>query len=202
MTTNKISCILLAGGQSKRMGKDKAFLKLDGQTFLKIIVKKLYEKCDEIILSINKDEEIYQKELNEFLNKITFIKDKNPYDGPLNAVVSVADSINNPYVFIATVDTPLLNPELIDFYKEKISDYDCILPVINGKYQPLNTLYKKDALEKAKEVYKSSKSLMSWIDKLNCLKLYEDEISKIDKNLFSYWSINTKDEYEKLKNIK
>jgi hypothetical protein len=43
---------------------------------------------------------------------------------------------------------------------------------------------------------------MSWIDKLNCLKLYEDEISKIDKNLFSYWSINTKDEYEKLKNIK
>jgi len=202
MTTNKISCILLAGGQSKRMGKDKAFLKLDGQTFLKIIVKKLYEKCDEIILSINKDEEIYQKELNEFLNKITFIKDKNPYDGPLNAVVSVADSINNPYVFIATVDTPLLNPELIDFYKEKISDYDCILPVINGKYQPLNTLYKKDALEKAKEVYKSSKSLMSWIDKLNCLKLYEDEISKIDKSFFSYWSINTKDEYEKLKNIK
>jgi len=149
MTTNKISCILLAGGQSKRMGEDKAFLKLDGQTFLKIIVKKLYEKCDEITLSINKDEEIYQKELNEFLDKITFIKDKNPYDGPLNAVASVADSINNPYVFIATVDTPLLNPELIDFYKEKISDYDCILPVINGKCQPLNTLYKKDALEKA-----------------------------------------------------
>jgi len=202
MTTNKISCILLAGGQSKRMGEDKAFLKLDGQTFLKIIVKKLYEKCDEITLSINKDEEIYQKELNEFLNKITFIKDKNPYDGPLNAVASVADSINNPYVFIATVDTPLLNPELIDFYKEKISDYDCILPVINGKCQPLNTLYKKDALEKAKEVYKSSKSLMSWIDKLNCLKLYEDEISKIDESFFSYWSINTKDEYERLKNIK
>jgi molybdopterin-guanine dinucleotide biosynthesis protein A len=202
MTTNKISCILLTGGQSKRMGEDKAFLKLDGQTFLKIIVKKLYEKCDEIILSINKDEEIYQKELNEFLDKITFIKDKNPYDGPLNAVASVSDSINNLYVFIATVDTPLLNPELIDFYKEKISDYDCILPVINGKYQPLNTLYKKDTLEKAKEVYKSSKSLMSWINKLNCLKLYEDEISKIDKSLFSYWSINTKDEYEKLKNIK
>jgi len=202
MTTNKISCILLAGGQSKRMEEDKAFLKLDGQTFLKTIVKKLYEKCDEIILSINKDEEIYQKELNEFLDKITLIKDKNPYDGPLNAVVSVSDSINNPYVFIATVDTPLLNPELIDFYKEKISDYDCVLPIINGKYQPLNTLYKKDALEKAKEVYKSSKSLMSWIDKLICLKLYEDEISKIDKNFFSYWSINTKDEYERLKNIK
>ena len=174
MTTNKISCILLAGGQSKRMGEDKAFLKLDGQTFLKIIVKKLYEKCDEIILSINKDEEIYQKELNEFLDKITFIKDKNPYDGPLNAVASVADSINNPYVFIATVDTPLLNPELIDFYKEKISDYDCILPIINGKYQPLNTLYKKDILEKAKQIYNSSKYLMSWINKLNCLKLYED----------------------------
>ena len=202
MTTNKISCILLAGGQSKRMGEDKAFLRFGGQTFLKIVVKKLYEKCDEIILSINKDEEIYQKELNEFLDKMFFIKDKNPYDGPLNAIVSVSDSINNPYVFIATVDTPLLNQELIDFYKEKISDYDCILPIINEKYQPLNTLYKKNALEKAKEVYKSSKSLTSWIDKLNCLKLYEDEISKIDNSLFSYWSINTKDEYERLKNIK
>lgn len=198
---NKLSCILLAGGQSKRMGEDKAFLKLNGQTFLKIIVKKLYEKCDEIILSINKDEQIYQKELNEFLNKITFIKDKNPYDGPLNAIVSVADSINNPYVFIATVDTPLLNPQLIDFYKEKILKYDCILPVIEKKYQPLNTLFIKKALEKAKQVYKSNKSLMAWIDKLDCLKLYENEISKIDKNLYSYWSINTKDEYDRLKDI-
>ena len=194
----KISSILLAGGKSERMGEDKAFLKYRNDTFIKIITKKLYRTCDEIIISINKNPKIYEEELYTFLDKIVFVKDKKPYDGPLNAIVSAAEKVKHRFIFIATVDTPLLNPNLIDFYLKKIKNFECIIPVVKEKFQPLNTLYTKEALEKAKEVYKTKKSLIAWIEQLKCLKVYEDEISKIDENLYSYWSINTKGEYKKL----
>ncbi|HHG74860.1 MAG TPA: molybdenum cofactor guanylyltransferase, partial [Persephonella sp.] len=59
MSEMKISAVLLAGGQSKRMGKDKAFLQLNGKTFLRIIAEKLSIYCDQIIVSGNKEKKLY-----------------------------------------------------------------------------------------------------------------------------------------------
>jgi molybdopterin-guanine dinucleotide biosynthesis protein A len=191
-----VSCVLLAGGQSKRMGKDKAFLTLNGKTFLQIITEKLSKKCNEIILSVNKDEEIYREHLKEFNFKI--VKDLNPYEGPLNGISSVYSYISNDFVFIATCDTPLINENLVNFYLEKIGNYDAIVPVIDGKIQPLNTLYTKNAVLKAKDLYGKVKSLKGWIENLSVLFLNQNELEKIDKGLWSYKSINTPDQYEEL----
>lgn len=199
MIMNNLSCILLAGGQSKRMGKDKAFLDYKGKPFILVIVEKLFKKCDEIVVVVNKDKTIYEEVLKDFLSKIKIVKDKNPYDGPLNGIVSAYQWLNNDKIFIATVDTPLLEERLIDLYKDLIKEYDCVIPDIDGKLQPLNTIYTKKALEKAISVYKEKKSLMAWIESLNCLKISKEYIEKFDKNLGSYFSVNTPENYEKLK---
>lgn len=198
MIMNNISCILLAGGQSKRMGTDKAFLDYKGKPFILVIVNKLFKKCDEIVIVVNKDKAIYEEVLKDYLSKIKIVKDKNPYDGPLNGIVSAYEHITNENIFIATVDTPFLEENLIDYYKGLIKGYDCVIPDIDGKLQPLNTLYTKKALEKAISIYKNKKSLMAWIDSLNCLKITKEDIEKVDKNLGSYFSINTPESYKKL----
>jgi molybdopterin-guanine dinucleotide biosynthesis protein A len=194
--SKKFSCVILAGGQSKRMGTDKAFLRLKDKTFLQIITQKLSKKCNQLILSINKDEEIYKNHLKG-LNFIS-VKDKNPYEGPLNAISSVADFIDYEYVFIATCDTPLINENLIDFYLTKIQSYDAVIPVVNDKIQPLNTLYTKNAVLKSKDIYGKTKSLIGWIQNLNVLYIDEKEIKKIDKNLYTYKSVNTPQDYDLL----
>lgn len=194
--SKKFSCVILAGGQSKRMGTDKAFLRLKDKTFLQIITQKLSKKCNQLILSINKDEEIYKNHLKG-LNFIS-VKDKNPYEGPLNAISSVADFIDYEYVFIATCDTPLINENLIDFYLTKIQSYDAVIPVVNDKIQPLNTLYTKNAVLKSKDIYGKIKSLIGWIQNLNVLYIDEKEIKKIDKNLYTYKSVNTPQDYDLL----
>lgn len=194
--SKKVSCVILAGGQSKRMGTDKAFLILKDKTFLQIITQKLSRKCDEIILSVNKDEEMYRQHLKGINFKV--VKDLQPYEGPLHAISSVADFIKNEYVFIATCDTPLLNENLIDFYLEKIQNYDAVIPMVNNKIQPLNTLYKKNAVLKSKNLYGKTKSLIGWIENLNVLYLNQEEIEKIDSQLLSYYSVNTPQDYEKI----
>ncbi|MCX7760760.1 MAG: molybdenum cofactor guanylyltransferase [Hydrogenothermaceae bacterium] len=189
-----LSCVILAGGQSKRMGQDKAFLNFYGKTFIRVIAEKLSKKCSQLIVSANKEEYIYRKELEGI--DFDFVKDINPFEGPLNAVSSVSEYIKNDYVFIATCDTPFINENLIDLYLSIIDSYDGVIPIIDGKFQTLNTLYTKKALEKAKEVYKESKSLMSWIRNLNYFVPETKAIKQLDNALLTYKSINTPAQYE------
>lgn len=198
----KITAILLAGGQSKRMGKDKAFLKLGEKTFFRIIIEKLNVYTDQIIVSANKDKEIYLSQLeNTDINPV-FVKDKDPYAGPLNAIVSCMPYIKNQLVFIATCDTPLLEPELIPFFVKKIDGYDAIIPVVNGKKQFLNTIYKRAALKIADKVYEEGKnSLYAWVNRLNVQEVAQEELKQVDDSLLSYWSINRPEDYERLLNI-
>lgn len=198
----KISAILLAGGQSKRMGKDKAFLKLNGKTFLRIIAEKLSEYCDQIIVSGNKDKEEYLSYLDGIKSQIDFVRDIHPYAGPLNGIISCREKIKNDLVFISTCDTPLLNKEIIPFLCKKIDGFDAVIPVTSGKKQFLNTIYKKSAIETGEKLYQEGvRSLHRWVSNLKILEISEKEIKQVDKNLFSYWSINRPEDYERIKNL-
>lgn len=194
-----ITSVLLVGGQSKRMGQDKAFLILNGETFLRKIVKSLIKYSSNLILIGNKEIDLYKKELKD-ITDFLYIKDISPYDGPLNAVVSSLPFINNDYIFLSTCDTPFLNPEIIKYFRENIGDYEVVIAEINKKYQFLNALYKKEALFKAKDLYQQGKkSLFALFEILNVKIINQEEISYIDKDLLSFWSINTPQDYEKAK---
>ncbi|SNZ06723.1 molybdenum cofactor guanylyltransferase [Persephonella hydrogeniphila] len=196
----KISAILLAGGQSKRMGKDKAFLRLGKKAFIRIIAEKLSTYCNQIVVSGNKEGELYLSHLKEIDAEISFIKDKNPYAGPLNGIISCREYIKHELVFIATCDTPFLNQELIPFFYRKINSYDAVIPVVSGKLQFLNTLYTQKSIEIGESIYeKNVRSLYKWVENLNIKKIEEREIKKIDKDALTYWSINTPEDYERIK---
>ncbi len=198
----KISAVLLAGGQSKRMGKDKAFLQLNGKTFLRIIAEKLSIYCDQIIVSGNKEKKLYLSQLRGIKSQIDFVKDKNPFTGPLNGIVSCRKKIKNDLVFISTCDTPLLNEEIIPYLSSKIDGYDAVIPTVNNKEQFLNTVYKKSALDLGERLYSEGvRSLYEWINHLKILKISEKEIKYIDKHTYSYWSINRPEDYERIKNL-
>jgi len=198
-----ITGLVLAGGQSKRMGKDKAFLKFQGKTFLRNILESLDKYCTQIVIVINKKESLYENEIKNLNAEITFVKDKYPYEGPLNGILSSLEFIKNELVYITPCDTPLLNPEIIPYFAQIINGYDAVIPDVKGKIQPLNALYKKTALKISKQVFEkeNKKSLMAFLEKLNIKHVNEKDIQKIDKNLYSYFSVNTPESYQSLLQI-
>ena len=198
-----ITGLVLAGGQSKRMGEDKAFLKFKGKTFLRNVLEALDKYCNQIVIVMNKEKSLYESEIKNLKAEIGFVKDKYPYQGPLNGILSSLEFIKNELVYITPCDTPLLNPEIIPYFSGVINGYDVVIPDIKGKIQPLNALYKKDALLKSKKVFEEEgkKSLISFLEGLNVKYLNEDEIKRIDKNLYSYFSVNTKRNYQTLLQI-
>ncbi|NPA52325.1 MAG: molybdenum cofactor guanylyltransferase [Aquificae bacterium] len=184
------------------MGKDKAFLTFKDKTFLRWILEALEKQCNQIIIVGNKEKELYKKQTEGIKTSIEVIKDIYPYQGPLNGIVSALEFIPYKHTFIASCDTPLINHKLIPFFYEKIDNYEAVIPVVKNRYQPLNTLYKTDALYKAKEIFiHGNRSMFSFINRLNLQYIPEEEITNLDKHLYTYWSINTPKDYTDLTKI-
>lgn len=195
-----ITGVVLAGGQSKRMGEDKAFLNYKGKTFLRHILEEIDKFVDDIVISINKPVNLYENEIKNLKKPVKFVKDIDKFAGPLNGIVSCAESIKSDKFFLLTCDTPLFNGKLIPFFQSLLEDYDCVIPVIDGKYQFLNTIYSKKSLEVAKNLYlkEMKNSLYAWVKNLKVKYIEEKDIKNIDKNLGSYFSVNTPQQYKLL----
>ncbi len=193
-----ITSIILAGGESKRMGKDKAFLNWKGKTFLRHILEKVSVFSDEIILSVNKNEEIYENQIKDIDVPVKIVKDLNPYSGPLNGIHSCSDFVEYNNVFISTCDTPDIKISAIEYLFENLKGYDGVIPVINGKFQPFNTFYKKEAVLKTSRLYEEGiRSIFRWIKTLNVRYIEDRDLRKYDSSLSTFTSINTPEEYKK-----
>ena len=192
-----IDCIVLAGGQSKRMGRDKAFLPFKNKTFLRNILERLDEFCSRFLIVVNKEFSLYEDQVKDLKSNVVFIKDINPYDGPLNGIVSAFSYLKSEKVLIVTCDTPVINTNLLKDLSKQLTGYDAVIPEIDGKIQPLNTFYTRNAVEKAVDLYNhGKKSLMAWLDNLNYKTINKEYIEKYDKELLTYKSINTPESYK------
>ena len=197
-----ISCIVLAGGRSSRMGKDKAFLDFKGKPFLRHILERLSRISNNIVVVVNKDFSNYENIIKD-IPQAKLVKDLYPYEGPLNGIISAKDYIKNEKVFISTCDIPIISIELIKYLVDKVRNYDTVLPIVGGKKQPFNTIYRKPALELAENIFKAgNRSLMKWIDNLKKIVIDENEIKCFKDAIYMYKSINTPKDYENfLKNF-
>jgi molybdopterin-guanine dinucleotide biosynthesis protein A len=129
MDKKQITGIILCGGKSKRMGTDKALLKLGKFNLLEIAILTLEPFCDEILLSSNIE---YPLE-----KTLTYIPDKYDNIGPISGIYSALSESKNEHHIIITCDTPFLTTNTIQFILENAEQYDIVLPQVNGKIQSL-----------------------------------------------------------------
>ena len=116
-----ISSILLAGGKSSRMGKDKARLKLDGRLMvLQGVARKLLTISDEVIVST--DGRRY-KNLNV---GVKWVDDVYPGVGCLGGIYSGLKEASSDYALVVACDMPFLNLELLRYMIALPRDYDIL----------------------------------------------------------------------------
>ncbi len=183
-----ISIAILAGGESKRFGKDKLSLLFGGKTFLENLVGKLKEFSDDII--------IIGREYPGF----PYCKDAYDIRASIVGIYTALECAKYDYVFVVAGDLPLLSKELVGFLIENIScEYDIVVPVVNGYYEPLVAIYSKRTRKLIKERIISGNFKVSDVFKeVKTFVVKEAQIRKIDKEMLSFFNINTADDYKYL----
>jgi molybdopterin-guanine dinucleotide biosynthesis protein A len=132
----QITAIILAGGQSKRMGTDKALLKLEGVTMLERVVELCKIGCENILISSN----------NPKHAKFGFpvVTDEFKNCGPISGIHAGLKKSETDWNFIISVDAPFVEPLFLNFLISEINDSDAVVPIHDKGKEPLIALYHKN----------------------------------------------------------
>jgi len=195
-TMDKITGIILAGGKSQRMGKEKASLKI-GETYLiEVIVGKLKDFFEEIILIITNNSFKYR-----FPGTRT-VTDVVPGKGPLGGIYTGLLVSSTKFNFFCACDMPFLNLNLLKFMVSQINENDAVIPIIKGFAEPLHSIYSKNCLPAIKyQLQTEDLKIKNFFPRIKCKYIPEDKIRKYDPCLLSFFNLNTPQVLESAKNL-
>ena len=162
----KVTGLLLAGGQSKRLGRDKRLLELDGKPLIASSYKKLQAACNEVIVLVadHADEELLDTHLPP---SVSYVHDEDPDEGPMGALSTGLNNINTPWALLLAVDLPRMTGHFLGkmcAYAGDLEDgVDVVVPKYRGHLQVASALYHRDALGKLTSAFEGGeRSLHSW----------------------------------------
>ena len=183
------SLVILAGGLSRRMGRDKASLPVGDGTLIEHLVLRLAPVVDETIVaggSVRPD-----------LPDVRLVPDRAEGLGPLAGIHAGLTAARYPHVWVVACDLPDVQPAIVTLLRETSAGYDAVVPRIGGEPQGVCALYlsslasRIDALLNAGE-----RSIRSLLAASNVRYVTPEELGEVDLELRSFRNINTPAEYQ------
>ena len=151
--------IILAGGQSSRMGKDKTSLEISGKSLVERILFELSPLVDEVVI-IRAPEQTMPIIPEELKDQIRVGWDSVKGRGPLQGIVDALPLLNSNIdkVFILTCDLPYITTEWLQTLKDVMTDeFDFVCTVENEIDNPLLAIYRRPVLEPASKLLSQGK---------------------------------------------
>lgn len=186
-----VTVIILAGGKSRRMGSNKAFLKYGNKTFIEHQIAKLKTIFSEIIISSN-DHNIY-----EGLN-LPVVSDVIPEKGPLSGICAGLLYTKNSHVFVIACDMPFVCENAIMYLKEYTGKYDVVVPQTEYGLEPMHAFYSKKCIQPMYRHIKEGKlRIIDFFSEVNVKVVDKKEFKNLGAIEHPLLNLNTPDEYKK-----
>lgn len=179
------SGLVLAGGGSRRLGRDKAALPWPpghSSTLLGFIVDRLRLLCQEVI--------VVGRSATDIAGVRTAL-DVLPGRGSLGGLYSGLLVASQEWCLAVACDLPFLNPSLLRFMASLTGDEDALVPVVAGQFQPLHALYRKSCLPALQAcLARNELQMKAFLKEIKVRFLPEAECRNYDPELLSFWNLN------------
>jgi molybdopterin-guanine dinucleotide biosynthesis protein A len=158
----KISAVLLAGGESRRFGQDKATFLWSG--------KPLWQRQLDILRAVEPDQILLSARTDPRWrpNDITFVPDEAPSRGPISGLAAAFGEMKGSHLLVLAVDMPSMTENyLLSLVGQATPDCG-VVPIVNGEPEPLAAIYPREAAAIVADVIgkNSDLSLRGLISKL------------------------------------
>jgi len=180
--------IILAGGKNSRFGRNKSLLKIGNETIVENIINKFKTIFDETLIVTNNPEPFHH--LTRIVNDI--IADK----GSLGGLYSGLVNSRSEYNFVVACDMPFINVELVKFMKTNCNNFDVLIPKLKTGYETLHAIYSKKCIDTIeKQINGDNLKIIDFFPQVRVKEIPEDVIKRFDRQLLSFFNINTEDDY-------
>jgi len=150
------SSIILCGGQSRRMGKDKGSLIIKDKPMIKYILSTLNNEIDEVIIVLNDNKRIdkYMEFINpeDYSYKLKFVEDKIKNKGPISGILTGLENISSEYAIVFPCDNPFVTKNTIQtLFNEITCNIQAVVPYHDPENklktsEPLHSIYNKNII--------------------------------------------------------
>lgn len=200
----KITSVLLAGGQNRRMnGIAKWELQMGQETMLARSIGKLKKVSAKIII-VSNEAFRFPRMKNEEI-PIQIVNDKTPYLGPLNGIGTALNHSQGGYQFVVAADMPFFSTQLAEYMLELALNKgaDVVIPKWKGKFQPLHGIYHATNILPSitKDLEEEKYSLIKWLlQQKNIYVVEESEVREFNRNGRIFFNMNNPAEHQQALN--
>jgi molybdopterin-guanine dinucleotide biosynthesis protein A len=187
-----LTIVVQAGGESTRMGQDKALIPFLGKPLIQRVFERVAKLADEVLITTNHPESF------AFLNT-PLIPDLLPGRGALGGLYTALSAASHPIVGVVACDMPFVNTELLKVLQEQLleSGCDAVVPHSPGGMEPFHAIYRR---EPCLPLVKSSleaglRRVDSWFSEARILYLAYEEVLKLDPLQVAFMNVNTPEEF-------
>lgn len=193
-----VSGLLIAGGKSRRMGRDKRFLEIAGQRVFDRTLKVLGEIFSETIVVLA--EPVADLDLQG--SRVVY--DAIPNAGSLGGLYTGLMTSSHQRIFAVACDMPYLNSDVIRFLSSFDITADVVVAQLSGRFQALHALYSRRCVPILKEMaeQRDLKLQRLFLDEtLRISIVQERDLTAIDSGLRSFQNINTPEDLASAKGM-
>jgi molybdopterin-guanine dinucleotide biosynthesis protein A len=188
MIRPRASAVILAGGDSRRMGRDKSLLPVSGKPMIARIADRLKGLFDDIVISGGRPGDY------GFLG-LDVVPDRAAGQGPLMGIASALGRTKSDLAFVIACDIPDFDRGLVARLGAKAEGFDAVLPSNGrGELEPVFAFYRKSVIEPARTILAAGGRSI-----LDLLPRVRTRTVRIPDGL-EIRNINTPEDYERLKN--
>ena len=193
-----LTVCIQAGGQSSRMGEDKALKPFLGRPLIQRVIDRVSSIADELIVTTNRPEDY-------FFIQARLVPDLIPDRGALGGLYTAIATATHPIVAVVACDMPFASPKLIEGMTNLMVQHeaDVVIAKSDGGYEPIHAVYRRETCLPAIEaaIHADKWKVISWFPQVKIYELNAEELNSFNPDGLAFWNVNTPDEFAKAERI-
>ena len=185
-----ITAVILAGGQSRRLGRDKAVEPFGGEPLIRRVIRLASDavSASNVVVAVADADRAAALPLDD--NHVTAV-DLFPDCGSLGGIYTGLHAAPTGWNLVTACDMPFLSSPLLAHMASLRAGVDAVVPVIDGRPEPTHALYHRRCLPAIEAKLRAAQLKISgFFDDVNVRYLQEDEVREFDPELLSFFNIN------------
>ena len=183
--------IVLAGGRSSRMGRDKSVLPWHNSDLVQTVIGKVGQVCEDIVLVSNQPRNVP--------HRVRVVGDIMPGMGPLGGIHAGLTHAKHPLAFVTACDMPYIAPEAISFlFQQAGEEWDVVIPTDGDQFEPMFAVYRKTCIPAIEALLtENRRRIVGFFPLVRVKKIDVSCLRQFDQELTMFTNINTAEEYER-----
>jgi len=192
MFISDCTAVILAGGESRRMGADKAGTLLHGKPLLQHVLEQLEPLFADIVISVREQRDDIA---------CAQIIDTSEGRGPMVGMMAALEQVKTPWIFVIGCDMPFASAPLIELLAAKRRNHDAVICYAHDRPQPLFGFYATSCLPMMRvRLERGERSMMRLLGALDSYMLAELQVKAIDPQLKSLISLDSAEDVKRMEN--